>query len=156
MGDGVLLSASTVIGLSLVNLARSEPDRAVALLHLAARDSCLLGSQILRWKWINVTWTRVVKQAVRAHRRGANSWSLWRRRRTEAGSSACCLPPPRHTPSPSCPTETVNVNTNKTWGIIKAALAKTGFDFLPEQTISSLLALDRQTLTWQAKVDVAT
>lgn len=43
MGDGVLFSASTVMGLSLVNLVRSEPDRDVALLHLAVRDSCLLG-----------------------------------------------------------------------------------------------------------------
>lgn len=43
MGDGVLFSASTVMGLSLVNLARSELDRDVALLHLAVRDSCLLG-----------------------------------------------------------------------------------------------------------------
>lgn len=50
VGVGVLLSASKVIGLSLVNLAKSEPDRAVALVHLAAHNSRRLGSEILRWK----------------------------------------------------------------------------------------------------------
>lgn len=43
-GDGVLVSASTVMGLSLVKLARSEAGRAAAaLLHLAARDGLPVG-----------------------------------------------------------------------------------------------------------------
>lgn len=74
MGGGVLFSASTVMGLSLVNLVRSEPHRDVALLHLAVRDSCLLGHLNSEMDVIKRDWDACCKAAAtRAHRRGANS-----------------------------------------------------------------------------------
>lgn len=139
MGDGLLLSASRVMGLSLVNLSRSQPGRAAALVHLAARDIWLFETWIL--SWTRVAW-RLSMLTVRGQ--------------TLDHFDGCVEPKLGQAP-------VVFFLSRNTLHLHRVPLrcsmqtqTRQGRDmdgetciklFFPKQTISSLLTLDRDTLT---------